>query len=103
MKVKDLRKALNGCNDDDEIVFELDYDDIHFSKLAISLGVEALCGDKRCPIFMDASKITNFIYDGCFHPVLSLVYCPDCESGTTLLDGENYKKVYKAIDNIELE
>ena len=99
MKVKDLKIALNGMNDEDEIVFELDYSDGNMKKLALSLAFESLYGDECEPLYMDVSKITNYVYEETFHPVISLNYSD--ASHTTLLDSDAVSKMTKAIESID--
>ena len=97
MKVKDLKIALNGMNDEDEIVFELDYEKM--KDLALSLAFESLYGDECEPLYMDVSKITNYVYEETFHPVISLNYSD--ASHTTLLDSDAVSKMTKAIESID--
>lgn len=99
MKVKDLKIVLNGMNDEDDIVFELDYSDSKMVNLAFSLAFESLYGEECEPLYMDVSKITNFVYEETFHPVISLNYCND--SRATLLDRERLSKMEDAIESIE--
>lgn len=99
MKVKDLKLSLNGMNDEDEIVFELDYSDSKKEILGLSLAFESLYGDEREPLYMDVSKITNYVYEESFHPVISLNYSD--ASHSTLLDSDGVSKMIKAINSID--
>ena len=103
MTAKDLKTILNGMNDDDEIVFELDYEDSDHANLSLTLAMntEVTLGDIKEPVYMDVSKVTNYYYDEEFHPVISLKYSES--SHTELLPSDEFTKVLKALGDINWE